>query len=173
MWEDSFHQVVKDLGIGVPVVPLDGLTRADFSAEELSLPLQLATNRPGNVFVAGDEMVISVTNKSSKDVYLELIGTSEKGEKVILAPASTIVKAGKQFRFPEAGGIKVRGGVGKEQITLFACDESFPAGEVLRGQGTTDRFVHSFYRLVVDRGQPRLEFNPTRMIKRTIEIETK
>jgi mono/diheme cytochrome c family protein len=174
MWEDSFHEVVKGVGLGVPVVPLDGLTRTNFPPDEpAGLNVQLATNRPGNVFAPGDELVVTVTNKSRSDLYIELLGTSEKGEKVILAPATTIVKAGEAFRFPDYGGLKVRKGAEKEQITLFACDQSFPPGEVLRGYGTTDRFFHNFYRLRVVGGRPQLEFDPTKMIKRTLEIETK
>jgi len=173
MWEDSFHQVVQDLGIGIPVVPLDGLTRADFPPANPSVDVQMTTNRPGNTFAPGDELVITVSNNSSAAIYIELVGTSEKGEKVVLAPATTVMKPGGKFRFPETGGISVRGGVGKEQITLFACDQPFPPGEVLRGQGTTDRFVHRFFQLSLERGQPRLEFDATRMVKRTIEIETK
>jgi mono/diheme cytochrome c family protein len=174
MWEDSFHEVVKGLGLGIPVVPLDGLTRINFPPDEpAALNVQLATNRPGNVFAPGDELVLTVTNKSRSDLYIELIGTSEKGEKVILAPATTVVKGGQAFRFPENGGLKVQKGAEKEQITLFACDQAFPAGEVLRGYGTTDRFFHNFYRLRVVGGRPQLEFEPTKMLKRTLEIETK
>jgi hypothetical protein len=92
---------------------------------------------------------------------------------VIVAPATTIVKAGETFRFPKAGGITVQNGVGKEQVTRFACDQAFPAGEVLRGSGTTDRLFHRFYRLKVVGGRPQLEFDPTKMIKRTLAIETK
>jgi serine/threonine-protein kinase len=174
MWEDSFHEVVKGVGLGVPVVPLDGLTRTNFPPDEpAALNVQLATNRPGNVFAPGDKLVLTVTNKSRADLYIELVGTSEKGEKVILAPATTVVKGGQAFRFPESGSLTVQKGAEKEQITLFACDQPFPAGEVLRGSGTTDRLFHRFYRLKVVGGRPQLEFDPTKMLKRTLEIETK
>ena len=173
MWEDSFHEVVKGVGVGIPVVPLDGLTRANFPPDDPYFEVQLATNRAGNVFAPGDELVLTVTNKSRSDLYIELVGTSEKGEKVILAPATSIVKAGQAFRFPETGGIRVQKGVGKEQVTLYACDQAFPAGEVFRGYGTTDRFFHRFYRLKVIGGRPQLEFDPTKMVKRTLELETK
>ena len=167
MWEDSFHEVVKSLGVGVPVVPLDGLARQNFPPDDRNVGVQLATNRPGNVFAAGDKLQITVANKSGNDYYIELVGTSEKGEKTILAPATTIVKARETFRFPETGAMTVQAGVGKEQITLFACDEAFPAGEVLRGYGTTDRLFHRFYRLRYVTGRTQLEFDPTKMIKRT------
>jgi mono/diheme cytochrome c family protein len=173
MWEDSFHEVVKGLGLGIPVVSLDGLTRLNFPPDDPALDVQLTTNRQGNVFTAGDELVLTVTNKSRSDLYIELVGTSDKGEKVVLVPATTIVKAGDKFRFPKVGGITVRKGAGKEQVTLFACDQVFPAGEVLRGYGTTDRLFHRFYRLKVIGGRPQLEFDPTKMVKRTLEIETK
>lgn len=173
MWEDGFHEVIRDLGVGLPVVPLDGLTRTNFGSTESGIDVQLGTNRSGNTFAPGDQLVINVSNNSRTDIHIELLGTSEKGEKVVLAPATTIVKAGHQYRFPEVGSIIVRGGVGKEQITLFACDEAFPAGEILRGRGTADRIVHRFYRMKMDRGHPQLEFDPSRMVKQTLEIETK
>lgn len=173
MWEDSFHQTVRTLGVGLPIVPLDGVTRSNFPPLAPSADVQLTTNRPGNVFAPGDEVVLTIRNNSSKSVYIELVGTSEKGEKIILLPASTMLNAQSSVRFPESGGIVVRGGVGKEQITLFACDQPFPPGEIFRGLGTTDRFVHDFYRMKIDRETPRLEFDATRMIKRRIDLETK
>ena len=58
-----------------------------------------------------------------------------EGEKVILAPSPTRVRPGQQYRFPPEGAIKVRGGLGKEQITVFASDAAFPPGELLAGPG--------------------------------------
>lgn len=171
-WEDDFHQVVSDLGLGIPVVPLDGLTRTDFPPVKAPFDVDLTTNRKNNTFAPGDDLVILVTNRSKSDLHIELIGTGAKGEKIILVPASTIVKPSETFRFPDKGSIKVRPTLGKEQIALFACDQPFPAGELLRGQGTTDRVFHDFYRS--NPGKPLTpEFDASRMVKRTLVIETK
>lgn len=171
-WDEYFHQVVRETGLGIPVVPLDGLTRTDFPPVKPAFDVELTTNRKNNTFAPGDELVLLVTNRSKSDLHIELIGTGAKGEKIIVVPATTVVKAGDQFRFPDKGSIKVRPTLGKEQITLFACDQPFPAGELLRGQGTTDRVFHDFYRLKPG-GPIAPEFDASRMVKRTLVIETK
>ena len=171
-WEDYFHQLVSDLGLGIPVVPLDGLTRTDFPPVKAAFDVELTTNRKNNTFAPGDELILFVTNRSKSDLHIELIGTGAKGEKIIVVPATTVVKPGEQFRFPDKGSIKVRPTLGKEQITLFACDQPFPEGELLRGKGTTDRVFHDFYRFKAGR-PPTPEFDASRMVKRTVVIETK
>ena len=107
MWEDYYDQVVRQLGMGVPVVPLDGLSRRDFAALA-GLEVELKTNKKNNVFAPGDELVIFATNKSPQDIHIELIGSSARGRKVILTPAVTLVKPGQQFRFPSQGASRFR-----------------------------------------------------------------
>ena len=72
----------------------------------------------------------------AESVYkvVELIGTSIRGEKVILVPSTTVVRAGQTYKYPPEGNI-VQPELGKELITLFASDQPFPGGEVLRGEG--------------------------------------
>lgn len=171
MWEDYYGQIVRQLGLGVPVAPLDALTRTDISPD--GIDVQLSTSKKNNVFTPGDELTIFVTNRSAKDLHIELIGSSATGRKVILAPATTTVKPGQQFRFPPTGSLKVQGGLGKETITLYASDADLPAGEFLRGTGVVDRVVHDFYKLDDSRGQFRLRSDPARVVKKTIEIETR
>jgi serine/threonine-protein kinase len=172
-WEDCYPQTVRHLGLGTPVVPLDGLTRRDVGHGPLAADLHLQTNKPNNLFASGDKMVILVVNRSHQDLSIELIGTSVWGRKVILAPAGTVVKAGREYRYPPTGFIRIRGGAGKEQVTLLAGTTPFPAGELLRGQGVSDRVVHSFYALRKDGKRLRLTFDPARLVKKTIEIETR
>jgi serine/threonine-protein kinase len=170
MWEDYYDQVVRQLGLGVPVVPLDGVTRRDVQPQPSSLAVELATNKKSNVFEPGEQLEIVVTNKSGKDIHIELVGTSAKGKKVLLAPHTTVVKAGQRYRW---GPIKIQSGLGKEQVTVFACDTVFPAGELLRGQDVADRFVHPFYKLERTGKRFGLQFDPARMVKKTIEFETR
>jgi len=172
MWEDYYDQVVRTLGMGVPVVPLDGLTRRDFAALP-GLDVELKTSKKNNVFEPGEELVILVTNKSHQDIHMELIGSSSRGKKVVLTPAVTVVKPGEQYRYPSEGAIKIQKGLGREEITLFASFNAFPPGVLLRGKGVADRVVHSFYKLQRDGRQLRVGFDPAEMIKKTIEIETK
>jgi len=173
MWEDYYDQVVRQLGMGVPIVPLDGLNRRDFAVPSTALAVDLKTSKHNNVFEPGDELAIFVTNKSHQDIHIELIGTSSKGNKVILTPGVIVVKAGQQYRYPTQGTLKVQGGLGKEQITLFAGFKAFPAGVLLRGKGVTDRVVHPFCNLRRDDGRLRVGFDPAQLVKKTIDIETK
>jgi serine/threonine-protein kinase len=172
MWEDYYGQVVRTLGLGVPLLPLDGLTRRDFQPNP-AVDVELTTNKKGNVFAPGDELVIFVTNKSNKDLYIELVGTSAGGQKVILPLETNVVKAGQKYRFPATGGLRIQAGLGQEQITLFASETAFPPGELLRGQGVADRVVHPFYDLRRDGKRLGLGFDPARMVKKTIDIETR
>ena len=173
LWEDYYDQVVRQMGLGIPVVPLDGQIRQDYPSETPAFEVELKTNKKNNLFAPGDDLTITVANKSNKDLHIELIGTSAKGRKVLLAPAVTLVKAGAEFRFPSEGAIKIQPSLGKESITLFACDVPFPAGELLRGKNLADRVVHPFYALESKGGEFKLAFDPARIVKRTIEIDTR
>jgi hypothetical protein len=167
-WENGFDRVAAALGLGIPIVPLDGLTCREFHPAAPGFDVELRTSNPNNVFSPGDEMFILVVNRSSKDLFIELIGTSARGRKVILSPAGTVVKAGEQFQFPPSGMIAVQRDPGKELITVFASDESFPAGGLLRGTDVLDRVIHAF--------PPDLSSHPlknARIVKKTIEVETR
>lgn len=172
-WEDYFDLTVRQLGLGEPIVPLDGLLRTSFPAIAAPIDVALKTTKKSNIVEPGEEIAILVENKSSKTIYIELIGTSATGEKVILAPSSTIVQAGQTYRFPPNGGIKVRGGAGKEQVTLFAADWQFPPGELHRGRWVADRVVHPFYAVHRDGNRFTLRNLPNRLVKKTIDIETR
>lgn len=174
-WEEYFDQAVRGLGLGIPVVPLDGTIRRDFPVANPPFAVELQTNKKNNIFEPGDELRITVTNASEKPLFIELVGTSAKGKKVILVNPKTKLEPGKSLTFPEAGkdAIKIRGGLGKEQITLFASDSEFPAGQILRGKDITDRLVHSFQKLERVDGKLSITGDPNRVVKKTLEIETK
>ena len=172
-WEAAYDQVVRNLGVGTPLIPLDGLTQRDFRPEVPTIDVALKTSKPSNVFVPGDEMVIFVVNRSNQPVYIELIGTDVKGKKTTLAPGSTRISPGGEFRFPEKGTIRIKPKKGKEQITLLASLTSFPTGTLLRGQDVADRFVHSFYELPQGTKRDSSPFDPAAITKQTITIETR
>jgi serine/threonine-protein kinase len=171
-WEDYFDQVVRDLGLGVPLVPLDGLTRRDHPVAAPAVEVELKTNKRGNVFEPGDRLVLSVVNRSKKPVFVELTGTSAAGLKVILA-SGVRVGAGETYRYPPRGALKVRGGLGREQVTLLAGAAGFPPGELLRGAGVADRVLHRFYDVSLREKRPALRHDPAALVKKTIEIETR
>ncbi len=172
-WEDYFDQVVRTLGLGIPIPPVDGLSRKDFPSGPPPVEVELKTNKKSSVFEPGDEIAFLVTNKGRKAIYIELIGTSARGRSVILAPSTTMVGPGETYRYPPQGGLKARGGLGKEQVTLFARATAFPGGEVLRGDGVTDRVVHPFFQIRKVAGRWRLTEDAQGLVRKTIEIETK
>jgi serine/threonine-protein kinase len=169
-WEEAYDRVVRDLGLGVPILQLDALTRRDVLPSAAAFDVALATSKKNNVFAPGDTMVITVTNTSGKALHVELIGTSTRGRKVILTPNNTVIEPGQSYRYPAKGAIRIQGERGKEQITVFASDGGFPPGELLRGKDVADRVVHRFD---VERGRADRGFDPARMLKKTIEIETR
>jgi serine/threonine-protein kinase len=173
MWEDYFDHVIRSLGLGVPLLPIDGNTRPDHLPPSSNIKLAVSTDRKNNVFAPGDELVVFVENQGKSALFVELIGTGTKGEKVILVPAGTEVAAGAKFRFPQTGSIKVQPAAGKEQITVFASETKFEPGKILRAPNIDDRVVHSVYQLVNEDGRSRIKFDARTLVKRTIEFETR
>jgi hypothetical protein len=174
-WEEYIDQAVRALGLGRTIVPLDGTIRRDFPAANPPVAVDLTTNKKNNAFELGDELTITVTNRSEKAVFVELVGMSAKGKIAVLVNPKTKIEPGKSLQFPESGRtpIKIRGGLGKEQIILFASDTEFSAGQVLKGKNVTDRFVHRFQTLEKKDGRTFIAGDPSRVVKRTLEIETR
>ncbi|MCA9085238.1 MAG: hypothetical protein KDA81_14335 [Planctomycetaceae bacterium] len=171
-WEDYFDRVARQLGTGVPVAPVDGLTRPDQLADStLAATLTLSTNKRSNVFSPGEEMVIHVANNTDQDMFFELIGTSARGKIAPLTNGVRMLKKGESFRFPETGSITIQPQLGTEFITVFANPESFEPGILVRGENTADRFVHGFYGFNADTAT--VSSDPTRLIKKTLRIETR
>jgi serine/threonine-protein kinase len=172
-WDEAFAALVRQLGLGTPLEPLDGQTYRE-AGGAIPIDVVVRTNRRGNVFTTGDRVVVFVENRSSSDLYIELIVTNTRGQIVQLVPASTVVPARSIYRFPATGhSLAVREARGKEVLTLWARPHEFPGGEVLRGDGVADRFVHPFGDLRRAGKRVRLQFDPSTVLKRTVEIETR
>lgn len=167
-WEDYFDRIIRKLGAGVPIVPVDGLIRTDHLPSSLAPGLTIKSNRSGNTFAPGDEMVLTVSNTTGDDQFIELVGTDTKGAKSALTGVLTL-KDGNSYRFPESGSIKIQPQLGKEFVTLFASSTPFAAGQLLRGYRVADRFVHNFY-TYSNAGWGNV---PNLLIKKTITIETR
>ena len=164
-WEDYYDRVVRQLGLGHPVVPIDGLLRADHASRETTGRLTLATNHSDNTFAPGDEMVVTVVNETGRDQYIELLGTDAAGVKTALTGVVQVPSRG-TWRFPSTGAIRIQPQPGRERITLFAGPGKFPAGRLLRGERVSDRFVHAWH----DADGRVL---PTPVIRKTLTIETR
>ncbi len=173
MWEDYYDEIVRSMGLGVPVMAIDGVTRPDYLPPSSPLDVRLSTDKKNNVFAPGDELAVFVENRGKSTVFIEVVGTGTRGEKVVLVPAGTTVAAGAKFRFPEAGSIKVQAALGEERITVFASETEFEGGRVLRGKNMDDRFVHPFYKVEMKNGATTISNDARTLVKRTITIETR
>jgi serine/threonine-protein kinase len=169
-WEDYFDLAVRGLGLGSPLVAIDGVLRRDHAAGSLAAEVELKTNKPNNLFEPGNELVVSATNKSGKPVHIELVGISSRGRMVLLTPKPVEVKPGETFKLDP---VTIKPGVGKEQVTLLASTDLLPTPELLHGNGVTDRVVHRFYKLTTEAGRSRLTADAAAVVKKTIDIETR
>lgn len=174
-WEDYYDQVIRALGLGTPIVPIDGLLRKDYPAIISPFKVELTSSAKGNIVKPGDEIHFNVKNDSTKPLYIELIGTSTHGKKRVMTPPKLIVGPGEVYRFPAdpMASFKVGEKLGRESVTLFASESPFPPGEVLRGSDMKDRVLHGFYALEREKGQSILKNDAGRLVKKTIEIETR
>ncbi len=161
-WEDYFDQIVRELGLGFPIVSLDANTRNDYAPLGHGPDVKITTTKNSRTFSAGDQIAVIVTNQGKTEVFIELIGTGIKGEKVVILPAGTKLSPGASTRFPTSGTITVKPSLGHELITVYASEAEFSSGVLYRGKNTADRFVHE---LDSERTQP--------IIKKSLVIETR
>jgi len=161
-WEDYFDQIVRELGLGEPVIPIDAVSRFDYAPLGHGPNIAISTTRGSRALSAGDEIAILVKNQGKSPVFIELVGTGTKGEKVVLIPAGKQLAAGASLRFPEEKTITVKPSLGQELITVFASESEFTAGTLYRGKNTADRYVHD---LTAQKASP--------MVKKSLVIETR
>ena len=171
-WEAAFPVAVHLLGAGLPVVPLEGVSRPVAWSVDRHLTLELTSNKPDNIFRPGDDMIIRVKNTSPSDLTVELIATGVSGGVVVLTKVPVLIPPGKDFQFPAQGEppIRVMDMTGKERITAFAGVGSFAAGNILRGRNTSDRFLHDPWR---DGLRGLKIMDAFGLLKTSIELETR
>ena len=172
-WEHNFSSAAEALGLGVPVIPIDAVKKTNFRSGPLAQSITFRTNKANNFFEPGDRLRISVGNTSGGPIQFELFGTSTIGEKVSLTDGVRTLTAGETFVFPElpGDGLEIRGGIGKESITLFATAGELPAGNVFSGENMDDRVIHPFY--VSSLQGESIEHTAGEVMKQTIVIETR
>jgi serine/threonine-protein kinase len=168
-WEDYFPLVVRVMGLGKPIIPLDGLQRRDFPGS-LARDIRFSTNKKGNIVKAGDELFLYVENKGGKAVYIEIVAADSQGTMQVVTTGDK-VEPGKRYQYPPRGekGIPVLPGRDKEPYSLYASTTKF-RGRLLRSEGRVgDRVYHpSFYEIDKDSGKLKA---PPDVMKKTIEIE--
>lgn len=161
-WEDYFDQIIRELGLGAPLIPLDAVSRLDYAPLGHGPNVSISTTRGSRVFAAGDEIAILVKNQGKSPIFVELVGTGTKGEKVLLVPPSTQIRPGETLRFPEQKTITVKPNLGHELITVFASESEFAAGTLYRGKNSADRYVHDL-----------TEQTKSPIVKKSLVIETR
>lgn len=169
-WEEYFDQAVRATGTGVPIVPIDGISRRDYPTGPSPIPFELKTNKKSNIFQPGETMTIFVTNSSNQAIYIELSGTSDTGKKFIIADGTTIVRPNESYEKSLIVGNKRV----KEQICVLVSYEKFPLGVLLRGKNITDRIVRSLFKYENRNGNwVMTTLDPVKIVKQTIDVETK
>lgn len=171
--EDHYPQVVRDLGLGEPIVPIDGVTRDDFPPIAPPFDVDISTNKANNLFQTGEGAVVLIKNPSRQPLFARLIFSGTKAEKATPEQCELKIEAGATGRFPEKGELRVQPSLGKEQITVLVSVRPLPPVEILRGPNLTNRVVHPFFRLVERGGQIQVAFDAERIVKRTLMIETR
>jgi serine/threonine-protein kinase len=161
-WEDYFDQIVREMGLGDAIVSLDANTRNDYAPLGHGPDIKISTTKNSRTFSAGDQIAVIITNQGKTEVFVELIGSGIKGEKVVLIPAGLKLSPGASTRFPSEGTITVQPSLGHELITVFASEAEFTAGTLYRGKNIADRYVHE---LDTQRVSP--------IIKKSLVIETR
>lgn len=169
-WEDYYSQVIRQLGTGVPVPAVDGVTRPDFLPRGFAEQLTIRTNKRSNIFSPGEKLIIEVTNHSDDDMFIELLGVSTKGRMASLTPHIRKLAHGETFRFPESGDIDIRPQLGRELITVYGSPTKFSPGVILRADNMDDRIVHDFFHIDSDGSVRRTAHD---LVRKTLRIETR
>lgn len=177
-WEDNFDAAVRELGLGVPIVPINGHLKPAYLNASVASDVVLRTNKKNALFEVGDKMRVFVDNKSSGPIHVDLFGVSADGKAVRLGEASTTVAAGESLQFPPADDdpIEIVGGLGREVITLFASESPLPSSTIFRGGNVADRIVHRAYVLEPasdELATPAVVSDATDIVKKSLVIETK
>jgi hypothetical protein len=183
-WEKHFPHLIERLGLGTPILPLDGLTvpkRLPGYARLTVEVIDFKTKKPTKpAFRSGDHIAFQV--ETGRDVILELVYKSNDGTQVPLAfgerPAGRtepISNNGKGWKLDEQE-------TGTDEIVAFAFpqrslasgEKSYPRGIRLRAinkyKGVLDRFLHPLHLFSAD-GKGFQEPATEWMIKVTASFE--
>ncbi len=179
----SLKQAGREEILSGRVLPLDGLTQPDscpreFPVNAVTLAVRnIKTDQETTQFKIGEELSVEVTNQTDKEIYFELIEVDWDGRQLVMEPKRTLAPKGR-YRYPADLKVNpkpsatVQGPVGKDRFVLFASDVPFPPGDLLEYKGVADRVVHPFYTLSPEGKKVLLNFDPARLIKKTLQFET-
>jgi hypothetical protein len=165
-WERAFPEAVRQLNLGLPLPPVDGLSVGD-QLPATRFDLEVTTNQRDNIFRHGDELALYVS--SPRPSFVELTYTDAKGHKFILVPATSI-RADQRQTFDKAYNRKPfqLSGPGEDAITVYASDVAFPAGVrwwLEANDQVAHRIIHPFSLKETDQGY-ELDFDPNRLVRK-------
>lgn len=142
---EDVAQPVDQVPSGTRILPLDSVM-LELDRTPL-LNLVVTTDRPDKTLTTGAVVAVNVENPRGKDVWVEVVHTNSQGQKTVLG-APTLLRMGEKKRFAAGERFPVAANAGsRERVTFFVYPEKFERGQVLRGEGLADRFVHPFYAL--------------------------
>jgi hypothetical protein len=181
VWERHFPKVVRQLGLGTPILPLDGETWPEENADS-SLQVEIRLVDPKDPGLsenprAKDRFVFEkdqyrIWIHSNQDVRLELVITESQGHKrVQKVKGSPIIALNADKRFASMPAT-VKHPPGPVSFTLYVYPKKalagapYPAGTLMNRKGMRGRFVHPFYK--PDDRKGRKEADPAKMVKITL-----
>lgn len=170
-WENAFPAIVKHLGLGSPIAPIDGLARSAGRSDQGDVALELSTNHPDNRFRPREGLFLRLKNRSGHDLRVELVVTDKFGRMTTGPPDSVMIAAGAEYRYPPSREIEVQLPLGRDRYTVFASTGNAPAGLLLRASAddVADRFLHRARQPGYDAPSG---VDPPEVFKNTIVIET-
>jgi len=176
-WEAYFDHVVRVLGTGEPMVPLDGMGLPNYQPFGSRIDYDVKTDR--KLYRESDVCKISIKNKGKAPIYVEMIALRPSGQMKQLTREPMLIDPGEEVK----GSCPIGAGGGKASVIVYACEKKFECGELYTmprdkdgyyGKGMVDRVIHrQFYRLPADKPDAdRPEFDAGMMSKKTIEFAT-
>jgi len=172
MWEDYFDQVVRSLGLGIPLVPIDGISLRTYIPNTSEIHVTLQTESGKQVFVPGEEVAFVIKNKGSRPVFVELLGRSARGRMVRILDSDTRIEGGQRHRFPSEGTLEIQPKLGHEEVILYASETPFESATIFRGKNVADRAIHGFYQIGASHPWA-IKHDAGEIVKRTLRIETR
>jgi mono/diheme cytochrome c family protein len=181
--KDHFPATPRKLDVGlaeagIPIIPLDALSVPNSPAGKQPFEVELTARNAGNdaaktVFKQNEKMQIGVL--SNENLLIELVWTFANGQKVLVDVKPNRITAHARHRF---GPRKDEGWpmeeIGPDVFTLFAYAGStpLPAAQLIRSEDNVYRVVHAYCEYPRNGGPLKLLFDPGKVVKKTLKIET-
>ncbi|MEJ7636398.1 MAG: hypothetical protein WKF75_00020 [Singulisphaera sp.] len=101
LWEESFARVARASDSGIPIPPVDGLSRREIRPPGPGEIVQVRLNRER--FKPGDRMELNLSNRLGETVFVEAFLIGSEGQIAPLTPGPRAIGPGESLRCPPAG----------------------------------------------------------------------